>query len=764
MSRPPGRVSGLVPLAAAFLTTAAVVVWLLMRDSTRGLPLAGYAASPVALLAAAAACQRIGSQIVVARPVRGFWKRMSHAAISLALAGVVAGVTAQPTPGVSPYAVAPVVLGVALAMLAFLHLPLGRRTALNWLQTLLDIGTVALAAMLFYAFLAFDLAVPGTSGRTAAAAAVMGVSGVIAVAVVGKAAVTPGGVVDSAALRILTLAPLSGSAGAALLITTDGAGRVALTVLTLPVVGLVICLAAYRQLQVLRREPRARRRRRVRSAFNFLPFLAVAVTAGLVLVVSAQELAWRHRLVVIGALLIAGLVALRQVTGLRENRLLLRENRRRQRELEQVAMRDPLTGLANRAEFGSRLGQRLATHQPAAVLLIDIDDFKMVNDSMGHAVGDQLLHEVAQRLRRYSRADRDLPARLGGDEFAVLLDMDDADYAEAAAARVLEALAAPFAVGDDQLLVHASVGVALAGAGDSADEVLRNADIAMYAAKAGGKASWTRYEPRMRREVVNTARLGSELHNALVRNELFLLFQPVFDLGSGRIAGAEALVRWQHPTRGFVPPSDFIPVAERTGLIVPLGSWVLRAACEQLARWRAQMGGAAIRTVNVNVAARQLRDEGFVGEVTRVLADTGLSPANLVIEVTETMVLDGRQERATLQALHEMGVRLALDDFGTGQSSLSLLRAFPVDVLKLDKSFVDGLDEGGDRGRLAVAAAVAQLAEHLTLSAVAEGIETEEQMDRLRIMGYRLGQGFHLARPLPADEVAALMTPVVVQV
>ncbi|MEV6493381.1 EAL domain-containing protein, partial [Actinoplanes sp. NPDC051633] len=215
---------------------------------------------------------------------------------------------------------------------------------------------------------------------------------------------------------------------------------------------------------------------------------------------------------------------------------------------------------------------------------------------------------------------------------------------------------------------------------------------------------------------------------------------------------------WKHPTRGLVSPGDFIPVAERSGLIVPLGSWVLREACTQLARWRADLGPAAIRSINVNVAARQLRDAEFVEEVSGVLRDNGLSPANLVIEVTESLVLDGRQVRETLQALHEMGVRLALDDFGTGQSSLSLLRAFPVDVLKLDKSFVDGISEGADRGRLAVAAAVAQLAEHLQLSAVAEGIETEAQMDRLREMGYRLGQGFHLARPLPADEVAGLMT------
>jgi EAL domain-containing protein (putative c-di-GMP-specific phosphodiesterase class I) len=263
----------------------------------------------------------------------------------------------------------------------------------------------------------------------------------------------------------------------------------------------------------------------------------------------------------------------------------------------------------------------------------------------------------------------------------------------------------------------------------------------------------------MRQDVVNHARLGSELHNAIIRHELFLLYQPVFDITTGRISGAEALVRWRHPVRGPVPPADFIGVAERSGLIVPLGAYVLREACEQLARWRAEHREHAIAAINVNVAARQLRDAGFVDEVAAVLSDTGLCPRDLVLEVTESSVLDGRQVRDTLQALHELGVRLALDDFGTGQSSLSLLRAFPVDVLKLDKSFVDGICDGEDRGRLAVAAAVAQLAEYLQLSAVAEGIETEGQMDRLREMGYRLGQGFHLARPLPAAQVGVLMRP-----
>jgi diguanylate cyclase (GGDEF)-like protein len=576
--------------------------------------------------------------------------------------------------------------------------------------------------------------------------------------VIGKAALAPAGPVDSVSLRLLTVAPMTGVVAAVLLIAGTGTGRLALSVLAMPVVATAICAAAHRQLTVLEQPTAQQPARRARSLFNTLPFLAVTVTAALVVSVSAQQMSWHQRTVIIGAVLIAGCVVLRQLIGLRENRNLLAGIRRQQVELEHLAMHDPLTGLANRARFGAVLAEFLDAHRPASVLLIDIDDFKAVNDTLGHAVGDQLLHQVALRLRQHS-AVADLPARLGGDEFAVLLEADDPAYAEEAADRILTSLAVPIRVGEHQLLAHASLGVALAGRGDSADEVLRNADIAMYAAKAGGKASWARFEPRMRHEVVNHARLGSELHNAIIRRELFLLYQPVFDITTGRISGAEALVRWQHPVRGSVPPGDFIGVAERSGLILPLGSWVLREACEQLARWRAEYGEHAITAINVNVAARQLRDTGFVDEVAAVLSDTGLCPRNLVLEVTESSVLDGRQVRETLQALHELGVRLALDDFGTGQSSLSLLRAFPVDVLKLDKSFVDGICEGEDRGRLAVAAAVAQLAEYLQLSAVAEGIETEAQMDRLRGMGYRLGQGFHLARPLPAADAGALMRP-----
>ncbi|HEU4347159.1 MAG TPA: EAL domain-containing protein [Actinoplanes sp.] len=760
MNRPTGRLGGLVPLAVALAGTVAVAVWLVVHRGRGGPVMPGYAGGPIAMAAAAVACHRIGSMIRVPRPLRGFWRRFSHAAVCLGIGSCasLASVVVH-TSGMTPYVAGPTLLGIVMAMLGFLHVPFGRRTPLDWLRLFLDAGIVGVAGWLVFGQVVLDLAPPGGNTFTQMTGMAVGIGGLISVVVIGKAALVPAGPVDSLALRIMTIAPLTGVAAAVLLIAGSGDGRLAVSVLAVPVTGTVLCAAAYRQLSVLGRAgDRPPPAHRAWSLFNVLPALAVLATAGLVIDLSAHDMSRHERTIIIGVVLIAACVVLRQLIGLREVRSSLIGIRRQQAELAHRATHDPLTGLVNRSRFGTVIAERLDAHRPAGVLLIDVDDFKTVNDTMGHAVGDQLLYEVAQRLRQHSVVT-DLPARLGGDEFAVLLEGDDPAYAEEVAARVLASLSVPFRVGEHQLLANASVGLALAGPGDSADEVLRNADIAMHAAKSAGKASWARFEPRMRQEVVNHARLGSELHDALIRGELFVLYQPVFDLATGKMSGAEALVRWRHPVRGFVPPGDFIPVAEKSGLIVPLGSWVLRTACEQLARWRAAYGEHAIPAINVNVAARQLREAGFVDEVARVLADTGLAPRNLVLEVTESSVLDGGQVRESLRALHELGVFLALDDFGTGQSSLSLLRAFPVNVLKLDKSFVDGICEGEDRGRLAVAAAVVQLAEYLQLSAVAEGIESEAQMARLRDLGYRFGQGFHLARPLPADEAGAVMAP-----
>ncbi|GGN62714.1 hypothetical protein GCM10010112_21190 [Actinoplanes lobatus] len=750
---PRPRSGGLAPVLVSAGAILVVVAWLLVRGDDE--LFFGYLGGPIAMAAGTYACLRI-ARVRLPRPVHAFWRRMTLVGVFLLIAAVVALLRANNNTGLSLHVALPTLAGLGLLIFTFLTLPGRQTTPVALLRALLDGLTVAVASALIFWYVVFDLAPADTSMAARLVAAVVGVGGVLLLVTVGKAAAAPDTAVDGTALRVLTAAPIACVAATILMIAGDDRSRMALSVLVLPIVGTALAVSAYLQRRALQRPAAPPTPASNRSLFNLLPFVAVAATTGLVISVSAQDMNARQRTVVIGALLIAGCVVARQLLSLRENTLALRGIRHQQAELERLALSDNLTGLPNRARFTVALAERIDAAEPAAALLIDIDDFKMINDTLGPAAGDQMLFQVAQRLRAQCTAG-EMPVRLGGDEFAVLLPTDDPAAAESAAGRALQALADPFTVGEQHLLVHASAGIAIAEPGATADEVLRNADIAMYAAKEAGKASWARFEPRMRQDMVNHAMLAGELRNGIARGELRLLYQPIYDLVTGRLHGAEALVRWQHPERGFVSPADFIPVAERTGLIVPLGAWVLREACSQLARWRATYGDRTVESVNVNVAVRQLREVGFVDEVAAVLSETGLSPRNLIIEVTESSVVDGWQVRETLRALHEMGVHLALDDFGTGQSSLSLLRAFPVDVLKLDKSFVDGIAEGADRGRLAVAAAVAQLAEHLQLKAVAEGIENQEQLNRLRDMGYRYGQGFFMSRPVPADDYAALM-------
>ena len=372
-------------------------------------------------------------------------------------------------------------------------------------------------------------------------------------------------------------------------------------------------------------------------------------------------------------------------------------------------------------------------------------------------MGDRLLATVGARVRQCTRPD-DTVARLGGDEFAVLVRHASSPAIDSIAERILATVGRPFVVDGLELLVQASIGVVAARPGDDPQALLRNADIAMYAAKESGKGGFARYVPGMSAHILEHAQIGAQLRQAIDEGHLHLLYQPVVRLEDGRIIGMEALVRWRHPTRGLVSPAEFIPTAERTGLIVPLGRWVLREACRQKAMWRKAHGDTSPATVGVNVSGRQLQDPGFADEVADAVHDAGLDPHNLVLEVTETAVLTGGQSLDTLHALRDFGVSVALDDFGTGRSSLGLIRTCPVHILKLDKSFVMDNGTGGRTDQqTAVATAVVHIADALGLDAVAEGIERPEQADRLRCLGYRLGQGFHLAPPLPPDEIDALL-------
>ena len=445
------------------------------------------------------------------------------------------------------------------------------------------------------------------------------------------------------------------------------------------------------------------------------------------------------------------------VRGIVSNARDITEARRYQDQLSYQASHDALTGLANRTLFNTATAQAVRAAQTSscglALALVDLDDFKAINDRLGHAVGDALLVEVSERLRASVRPG-DTVARLGGDEFAVLLPDATATESARIAEAFIDALAAPVRAAGYELLIQASIGLARHTVDCDASDLLRRADMAMYAAKELGKSRWVEYGPELDAHAVEHAQLAAELSQALDRDELFVLYQPIVGLPAGDVRGVEALVRWRHPTRGLVSPVAFIPVAERTGLIVPIGAWVLRQACLQGAEWARTLGDRAPWKISVKASARQLLEPSFVATVAATLSDTGLDPARLTIEITETAVFGGGRALDTVRALHALGVKIALDDFGTGHSSLRLLRTCPVDVLKVDKSFVDGVT--GTVEQEAIATSISEIAQALRLEAVAEGVETAEQATRLLELGYRLAQGFHFARPLPAAEIAPL--------
>ena len=426
---------------------------------------------------------------------------------------------------------------------------------------------------------------------------------------------------------------------------------------------------------------------------------------------------------------------------------------------EEQALRDALTRLPNRRLFQDRVSHALArsARHPSriAVLFIDLDGFKDVNDSLGHAAGDHLLVDVAERLRASLRP-ADTPARLGGDEFAVLIeDLTTPDDAMAIAERLMEALAVPFVVRSKELSISASIGIALNVVGISIDELLRNADVAMYTAKNAGRGRSELYQNAMGAAVVERIELEHDLHRAVENDELVLHYQPLVSLATGRMTGFEALLRWQHPVQGLLAPAAFMDLAEESGAIVPMGSWVLRTACTQAQSWADRYPDHPF-TLSVNLSPSQLFEADIVDDVASALRESGFPASHLVLELTEGVMLqEGRETVERLQALKALGVQLAIDDFGTGYSSLSYLRRLPVDILKIDKLFVDGIaDRETDS---AFASAIIRMAETLHLETVAEGVEQPEQAEKLRSLGCLSAQGFHFAKPLNVDGIEALL-------
>jgi diguanylate cyclase (GGDEF)-like protein len=440
--------------------------------------------------------------------------------------------------------------------------------------------------------------------------------------------------------------------------------------------------------------------------------------------------------------------------------LLQHERNKWAKEMAHRALHDPLTKLANRVLLRDRVDhalQRSARNgDKHALLFLDLDNFKAVNDTLGHECGDALLVGVAERVEGCVRPS-DTVARLGGDEFAVLCEsIEDRAQAERVSRRLVEALSAPFEIRSQRVTVGASVGIAICDQEDRVEDILANADVAMYAAKASGKGGCEIYEPDMRRALLMRVDIEADLQRALEKEEFFLEFQPIVEVQSGKVAGAEALVRWNHPARGLIRPNDFIPLAEQTGMIRDLGAWVLRQACRQAKQWQDSFPTDPALKIAVNLSAAELARDELVDDVRQVLSESGMPASCVILEVTESMLMRNTEHTIDmLKKLKETGVRLAVDDFGTGYSSLSYLTRFPIDAIKIDKDFVDGIERGAEEA--ALVRAIIHMGESLGLQTVAEGIETLEQLTELRRLGCSEGQGFFLARPLAIETMAKVL-------
>jgi diguanylate cyclase (GGDEF)-like protein len=428
--------------------------------------------------------------------------------------------------------------------------------------------------------------------------------------------------------------------------------------------------------------------------------------------------------------------------------------------LRRLAHSDSLTGLSNRLYLAGRIDEAVGDLRPEspgiALLLLDLDGFKAVNDSFGHAIGDELLTMVARRLRGSLRP-KDVAARLGGDEFAVLLESVDHDSAFAAARRVLAAVSTPFVLSRSTVAISASIGLVHAHDARGSQDLMRDADVAMYRAKADGKSRVVSFEPAMQARVMRRLRLETELRRSVDSGDFVLHYQPLVDLRSLEVVGVEALIRWQHPTRGLLPPAEFIDVAEDTGLVVPLGRWVIEKATQDAAHWQSASGRRL--SISVNLSPRQLHDPDLIDVAAKALEYAGLPAETLIIEITENLLLkDAELAQSRLGALRELGVKVAVDDFGTGYSSLAYLDRLPVDILKIDRSFVTALGESAKSA--ALLRSIVDLAAAREIEAIAEGVEDSQQLAVLQSLDCHYAQGYLFSRPLPAAEINGLLQPV----
>ena len=750
---PPGR--GRISRATwgSVLLTCVAAAWFAANfDHPRGPVVLLWLAAPLSVVIPAGTCWRAYRAGWLPVPTRRFWRHLGTAAVLVGIGSVAAthdalsGV-AGPAHHLGPVALVAYAGAMVVILWGLYRLPTGVSGRGERLRLGLDAATVVLATAVFlWHFQTRTLLAQGADDPSSVVGSwIEIVLALVSVFAVAKVVLSGDAFVDKRSLQWLAVGLIGGSLGSLPQSLLVDRPWLICSQVTIPAVMICATVASVRQ-------RRARTvddgRRPAHRRFSVLPYAAVVAVDALLLSATWSGRGDDQRVIVVGAVVLTALVAVRQVTAFQENgRLLAR--------LDHGATHDALTQLPNRALFGDRLRRAVTTcdaHRKVSVALIDLDDFKAVNDTLGHRAGDALLVAVAQRLAGCVRA-RDTVGRLGGDEFIVVLDDIDPAGADLAVQRILAALTTPVVADGHELLVRASIGVADGGTGDDADELLRRADIAMYAAKNDGGGGFARYRPDLG-GAGRPAPLGAELRQAIADGQFFLVYQPIVALDGQHITGVEALVRWAHPARGTVPPDEFIPVAERTGLIVPLGQWVLREACRQFVRWSVLHGARAPEVLNVNVSGRQLREPQFPDDVAAALADTGIAAHRLVLEITETAAVGPGTAVANLAALRQLGVRIALDDFGTGVSALSLLQTCPVDELKLDRSFTQ-TDPATEH--TPIAAAVIHLAQALGLHVVAEGVETAQQAQRLRTLGYRAAQGYYFARPMPPADLDDLL-------
>ncbi|GAA3227150.1 putative bifunctional diguanylate cyclase/phosphodiesterase [Dactylosporangium siamense] len=735
--------SGLV--RASCLILAVCAVWFTVNLVTPvGPPVLLWLPTPVGALLLTAAFRRTSKAQALPAPTRRFWGHLSISAFLVGVAHTLQAIDVLTHPDEGGAYNGPGLLifdsgAILMIVYALYRLPLSARSAGERLRVTLDGGTVVAGAAVFIWHFQTRVALGTDDRNQVVGSLILGVLALVVVLAVAKVMLSGFEFIDKSALQWLAFAIFVGATSSLLQpLLAPGHPHLMVTQVSIPVVCCLASLAAERQRLSTGRAVAVRRRR----PFSLVPYAAVAAVYVLLVLETWFGTQRDQKMVVLGAVTLTALVMVRQVAAFVDNgRLVAR--------LDHGATHDALTHLPNRTLFGQRLHEALQAPnaQRVAVALIDLNDFKEVNDTLGHEVGDLLLVEVGRRLAGCADTGHTV-ARLGGDEFVVVMPGADPQAAGVAADRMAAALCTPAVVNGHELPISASIGIADGRTGDDPSLLLRHADIAMYAAKKRAGTTYLHYDSAM----TEPGDDHSQLREAIAGGRCFLVYQPIVSLDDGRLAGVEALVRWDHPEHGVLPPDTFIPVAERTGLIVPLGRFVFAEACRQFAVWREHYKDAPA-VLNVNVSPRELREAGYADFVAATLTTHGVEASRVVLEITESLALDLGPAVATLHRLRALGLRISLDDFGTGSSTLRLLHDCPVDEVKLDRSFTQA-----PHGRAPVAAAVIQLAQALGLHAVAEGVETPAQAEQLRSLGYSTAQGYHFARPVPAAQLTEWMT------